>query len=243
MGVMLSQGDDQAWGQSVLLPAAEVCQQFQQMIARQSALSRTQLCDQQAALLGPRGVFWKFSRQVAAQGRQAPALAKLPECVDVERQRQVEVAVDFVLGLHHRRSLGDNPFQDLSRPMLCCMVFDDLSEYTLAERYAACEALRQSDSLYFIKLIATTRHTVERRLVFTGLLEHFDALLPIEQSIYPLDYRRVQQKHLDGEQALYGRLELNKTMAELLKEHSPEWLLANLCMSNGSHDPVKATHS
>lgn len=43
-----------------------------------------------------------------------------------------------------------------------------------------------------------------------GLLEHFDALLPIEQSIYPVDYRLAQQRHTDQEEALYGRLELKK---------------------------------
>jgi hypothetical protein len=70
---------------------------------------------------------------------------------------------------------------------------------------------------------------VERRIVFRGLLEHFDGLLPIEQSIYPLNYRRAQQSHLDREEALYGKLELDKPIYALLEEHSPEWLLENLC--------------
>ncbi|MBC3951127.1 hypothetical protein [Pseudomonas folii] len=231
MSVLLSREDDQAWGQSVRAPLVQVGQGFQQMVARQAALSRTELCDQQVALLGPQGKLSMFSRQVAAQGRQAPLLAGLPESSDFERLQQAEKAVDFVLGLHHRRTLTDNPFHDFSRQLLCCMVFDDLSVYTLAERFAASEALRQRDSLYFINLIATTRHTVERRLVFMGLLEHFDALLPIEQCIYPVDYRLAQQRHLEREEALYGRLELEKSVSELLEEHTPEWLLTNLCLS------------
>lgn len=231
MSVLLSREDGQAWGQSVGVPLAEMGLGFQQMVARQAALSRTELCNQQVALLGPQGKLSMFSRQVAAQGRQAPLLAELPEFGDFERLRQVEKAVDFVLGLHHRRTLTGNPFHDLSRQLLCCMVFDDQAAYTLAERFAASEALRQRDSLYFINLIATTRHTVERRLVFMGLLEHFDALLPIEQSIYPVDYRLAQQRHLDQEEALYGRLELKKSVSQLLEEHTPEWLLTNLCVS------------
>lgn len=231
MSVLLSREDDQAWGQSVPVPFVQAGQGFQQMVARQAALCRKELCDRQVALLGPQGELSMFSRQVAAQGRQAPLLAELPETDDFERLQQVEKAVDFVLGLHQRRTLADNPFHDLSRQSLCCMVFDDQAVYTLAERFAASEALRQRDSLYFINLIATTRHTVERRLVFMGLLEHFDALLPIEQSIYPVDYRLAQQRHLDQEEALYGRLELQKSVSELLEQHTPEWLLTNLCMS------------
>ncbi len=231
MSILLTQGDDRAWEQSMHLPLAEVGSVFQQLVTRQAATTRARLCDQQAALLGPQGKLSIFSRQVAAQGRQAPGLANMPEFDDAERQRQVEKAVDFALGFHQRRTLSANPFHDLSRSLLCCMVFDELAGYTLAERFAAYEALRQRDSQYFIKLIATTRHTVERRLVFTGLLEHYDALLPIEQSIYPAHYRRAQQKHLDREEAVYGRLELKKTVSELLEEHTPEWILTHLCTS------------
>lgn len=236
MSVLLSQGHDQAWEQSMHIPPTQVGQRFQRLVARQAAMSRAQLCDQQAALLGPQGKFSMFSRQVTAQGRQAPGLTGTKEFEDFDRQQQVEKAADFVLGLHQRRTLGDNPFHDLSRQELCCMVFDELAACTLAERFAAWQALRHRDSLYFISLIATTRHTVERRLVFTGLLEHFDALLPIEQSIYPLGYRRAQQNHLDREEALYGRLELPKTVSELLEEHTPDWILKNFCMSKAAVD-------
>jgi hypothetical protein len=213
----------------VYLHDAEVGRLFQQLVARQAAFSRAQLCDQQAALLGPQGVLSKFSRQIATQGRRSPLLDDLPELESRQRQQQAEAAVAFVLGLHRRRGLIDNPFASLPRQLLCCMVFDEQASYTLAERFSASEAMRQRDSLYFINLIATTRDTVERRLVFLGLLEHFDALLPIEQSIYPLDYRRAQQKHLEREELLYGRLDLKKTVSELLEEHTPQWLVANLC--------------
>ncbi|MCI8209432.1 hypothetical protein AUC61_07785 [Pseudomonas sp. S25] len=236
MSVLLTQGDEHAWEQSMHVPLTDVVLGFQQLVARQVATTKARLCDQQAALLGPQGKLSIFSRQVATQGRQAPGLVNLPEFDDVERQQEVEKAVDFALGFHQRRTLSANPFHDLSRSLLCCMVFDDLADYTLAERFAAYEALRQRDSQYFIKLIATTRHTVERRLVFTGLLEHFDALLPIEQSIYPAHYRRAQQKHLEREEAVYGRLELKRTVSELLEEHTPEWILTHLCTSTSAID-------
>ncbi|MEX5614686.1 hypothetical protein ABFV55_08170, partial [Pseudomonas syringae] len=75
---------------------------------------------------------------------------------------------------------------------------------------------------------ATTRNTVERRIVFHGLLEHFDRLLPIEKSIYPLNYRTVQQAHLDHEEALYGALIKQQSIGSLLEKYTPEWLLDNL---------------
>lgn len=229
MSDLLNQGNIHACRQSVCLTDAETHQCFQRLAIRQAALSKAQLCEQQAALLGPRGVLSRFSRQVATQGRQAQMLTDLPELENHLREYEAAKAVDFVLGFHDRREPVENPLHGLSRQRLCCILFDDHAAYTLAERFAAGEALRQRDSLFFIKLIATTRHTVERRLVFIGLLEHFDALLPIERSIYPQDYRRAQQDHLECEERLYGRLELENTVSELLERQSPEWLLENLC--------------
>jgi hypothetical protein len=216
-------------------PSPEAAQRwFERVAQRQAACSTDQLCARQAALLGPQGLLSVFSRQVAVQGRQAPALGDLPEIDDPQRQRLAEQAVSFVLAHHRRRAAVGNPFVGLSRQSLCCMLFDDEVHYTLAERFAVSEALRQRDSRYFSTLIATTRDTVERRLVFTGLLEHFDSLLPIEQSIYPEGYRQAQQQHLDREEALYGKLRLERPVGQLLEAHSAEWLLANLCAVNAS---------
>ncbi len=217
------------------LPAPEAAQLwFERLAHRQAACATDQLCARQAALLGPQGLLPVFSRQVAAQGRQAPALSDVLKFDDPQRQQLAEQAVNFVLAHHQRRSTVANPYLGLSRQLLCCMLFDDEVHYTLAERFAVSEALRQRDSHYFSTLIATTRDTVERRLVFTGLLEHFDALLPIEQSIYPEGYRQAQQQHLDREVALYGKLQLERPVGQLLEAHSPEWLLKHLCCVNAS---------
>ena len=205
---------------------------LRKLVVRQAALSNTQLIDQQAQLLGPRGLLMNFGRQIARLGRQAPLLEDLLELEDGERMELAEHSVRFVLGQHERCTACDNPFSGNTRELLCCVVFDEDAPYTLAERYAASEALRQLDAQFFFRLIATTVNTVERRFVFQGLLEHFDRLLPIEQSIYPPDYRQVQQKHLEREEALYGKLELDKPVSKLLEEHSPEWLLENISTVN-----------
>ncbi|CAM3461303.1 hypothetical protein BZK31_17110 [Pseudomonas floridensis] len=201
---------------------------FEQLAARQAVLGRVRLAEQQAALLGPAGVLARLSRQVREQGRQAPAFEDLKSLIDRKRQALAEQAVQFVLGALCRRPPSDNPFDHCSREALCCMVFDDTAHYTLVERYTAADALKRSDSAFFAKLIATTRNTVERRIVFHGLLEHFDRLLPIEKSIYPLDYRAVQQAHLDHEEALYGKLELEEPISRTLETREPQWLLEHL---------------
>lgn len=212
------------------LMAMDVDREFARLAARQATCTNAQLRDLQARLLGPQGVFATFSRQVARQGRQASALNDLIEVTGQKHVKQIEKALAFALGQHRRRPACPNPFAGRSRAWLCCIVFDTHAPCTVLERYTAAEALRQHDGDYFSLLIATTRNTVERRLVFTGLLEHFDALLPIEQSIYPQDYRRAQQRHLDREQALYGDLVLNEPLHVLLRKHSPEWLLENLSL-------------
>lgn len=211
------------------LPRADSVDCFNRLVARQRKLSQPQLCDLQAKLLGPQGALEKFSRQVSREGRKTPGLDHLAVPGGSRHRLLAEKCACFVLSLHRRHKVTVNPLNEMPRPLLCCVIFDQAAPYTLAERFAAMQALRQQDSAYFVKLIATTRHTVERRLVFVGLLEHFDALMPIEQSIYPRDYRTVQQGHLNREEALYGALKLDKPLIQLFEEHSPQWLLDNLC--------------
>ncbi|MEE4729657.1 hypothetical protein V2K65_04690 [Pseudomonas alliivorans] len=201
---------------------------FQQLAARQSVLSRAVLVQQQAALLGPAGQLARFSRLVREQARQAPVFQDLERLQDRKRKSLAEQAMLFALGAFGRRPPADNPFCRMAREYLCCVIFDDTGLYTLVERYAAAEALKYGDSQYFAKLIATTRNTVERRIVFHGLLEHFDRLLPIEKSIYPLDYRSAQQAHLDHEESLYGKLELKQPISVIFETREPQWLLDHL---------------
>jgi hypothetical protein len=201
---------------------------FDALVIRQSSLCTASLRNLQAQLLGPQGMFCGFSMAVAQEGRQADALGDVPELEHRERIASAERVVEFVLGQHHRRATVQNPFNDKSREFLCCVVYDEMAPYALVERYAALEALRQQDSEFFAALIATTRGTVERRVVFHGLLEHFDALLPVERCIYPENYRKVHQRHLDQEELLYGKLELGMPVRQFLREFSLEYLLQYL---------------
>lgn len=198
---------------------------FQRLVDEQSQLSREQLSELHKQWLGPHGVFATFSAEVERLGRQAPALDDLSSLGSPERMNQAERAVAFALAQSNRRRATNNPFGSRSRQDLCCVVFDESCAYTLAERYAAYEAMRQSDSDFFIKLIATTRGVTERRIVFHGLLEHYDRLLPIEKSIYPEAYRDVQQTHLDREEGLYGPLMLGDSLVAIFETVTPKDLL------------------
>ncbi|MDB6141396.1 MAG: hypothetical protein JWP80_440 [Pseudomonas sp.] len=202
-----------------------------QLAARQARMSKDELRDLQARIAGPRGMLVDFSTQVAQQGRQAPEVQRLLDNCDPRHLALTEAALRFVLARHHRRSFARNPFVGLPRATLSCVVYDESAPYNLAERYAASEALHALDSRYFVQLIATTYNTVERRLVFQGLLEHFDALLPVEQSIYLEGYRQAQQDYLDREELLYGTLDLGKPLSMILAEQTPANLLASLELS------------
>ncbi|MFJ3481956.1 hypothetical protein ACIPL1_01095 [Pseudomonas sp. NPDC090202] len=205
---------------------------LKKLVAEQANLSAEQLYAQHKRLFGPQGVFDQFNADIERLGRQAPALEDMTLLAIDERIGHAEQALAFVLAQNHRRQACHNPFRGHSREALCCVVFDESGLFTMVERYAAYEAMRQSDSDFFIKLIATTRGVVERRIVFYGLLEHFDRLLPIEQCIYPDNYRQVQQAHLQREERLYGPLLLDGSLAELLESVSPLDLLRQVQSHN-----------
>ncbi|MGV8920025.1 MAG: hypothetical protein ACOH2R_19830 [Pseudomonas sp.] len=200
----------------------------EKLIARQSTLPKHQLQELQARICGPSGLLGAFATQVAEQGRQAPDIQVMPDSPDPLRRLLTERSIRFALARHHRRTFAKNPFAGLARNILSAVVYDDSRTYNLAERYAALEELRASDSRYFVKLIATTCATVERRLVFQGLIEHFDSLLPVEQSIYLDGYRDAQVDHLQREEEIYGKLNLDKPLCVMLSEHNPKTLLASL---------------
>ncbi|WP_296255672.1 MULTISPECIES: hypothetical protein [unclassified Pseudomonas] len=198
---------------------------FHELIREQAALSKEHLYTLHKQWFGPRGMFAMVGDEIEQLGRQAPVLDKLGEAQPPHRLLEVEQAVAFALAQSNRRGAVVNPFMGRRREALCCVVFDESGRYTLVERYAAYEAIRQSDANLFIKLIATTRGVVERRIVFRGLLEHYDRLLPIEKSIYPDGYRAAQQDHLDREEQLYGPLTLDDDVMTLLEKMSPVELL------------------
>lgn len=201
---------------------------FHDLVHEQAAYGMSHLRELHRIWLGPRGLFATLNVEIEQLGRQAPGLDDLQTLKCPEHLERAEGAVAFALAKSNRRVPAANPFRGLAREALCCIAFDETSGYTLVERYVAYEAMRQADSEFFIKLIATTRGVSERRIVFRGLLEHYDRLMPLEKCIFPDDYRSIQQAYLTQEEALNGPLQFDDDVGVLLEKMSPLQLLKRI---------------
>jgi len=198
---------------------------FHDLVHEQASLGSDSLVELHRMWLGPRGVFAALSAEIEHMGRQAPGLDDVQLLETPQRIEAAERAIAYALAKSNRRVATVNPLRGRSREALCCIAFDEYAGYTLVERYTAYEAIRESDSAFFIKLIATTRGVSERRIVFRGLLEHYDRLMPLEKCIFPLGYRAVQQAHLEREEAARGGWMFEDDVLTLLEKMTPLELL------------------
>lgn len=219
---------EQADRQTVMMSEADCRLAYEELARQQAMLSPGHLNQLYACLLGPRGLFALLVRELEELGRLAPLLEDVAALANRELRTQADKALCFVMGHHRWRNVSPNPFRAMSRERLCCLVYDDNAGYTLIERYAALLTLRQLDSQFFNRLIDTTRKSVERRIVFQGLLEHYDALLPVERCVYPDNYRAAQQEHLERELELYGDLTLSQPLSVMVTRYSTATLLKKL---------------
>lgn len=201
---------------------------FRKLSQRQARMSAQKLTQLHDRLLGPKGIFVRLGRELEHQGRQAPLLKDMDTLCGPARRTLADRAVSYALGYHNRRSVTWNPYRSASRERLCWMIYDKNAPFILVERYVALLALHQRDGAFFSRLIETTRGSVERRIMFHGLLEHHDALLPVERSVYPASYRIAQQSHLDQEEAIYGPLSLGQPVSLLLETRGPKKLLKHV---------------
>ncbi|MBD8491546.1 hypothetical protein IFR09_05920 [Pseudomonas syringae] len=204
---------------------ADCLQAFRNVRQRQAKLAPAKLVALHDRLLGPKGIFVLLGRELEQLGRQAPLLEDVTALDSIERRTLAERAVVCALAYHNRRTATLNPYREASRERLCWMVYDKHAPFALVERYVALLALHQRDGVFFARLIETTRGCVERRILFSGLLEHHDALLPVERSVYPADYRAAQQRHLDHEESIYGPLDLDQPIWKLLETLGSKKLL------------------
>ena len=223
-----SEQTEQAGRQTVMMSEADCRIAYAALARQQAVLSAVHLTQLHDCLLGPRGLFALLVRELEELGRLAPLLEDVAALANRELRTQADKALCFVMGHHRWRNVSPNPFRAMSRERLCCLVYDDSAGYTLIERYAALLTLRQLDSQFFARLIDTTRKSVERRVVFQGLLEHYDALLPVERCVYPDNYRAAQQQYLERELELYGELTLTQPLSVMVARYSTPTLLKKL---------------
>ncbi|MFK3797890.1 MULTISPECIES: hypothetical protein [unclassified Pseudomonas] len=209
---------------------------FHDLVHEQASYGSANLIELHRRWMGPRGLFATLCTEIEQLGRQAPGLQDVQSLACPERMEAAEKAVAFALAKSNRRVITPNPMKELSREALCCIAFGERSDYTLVERYTAYEAIRDFDSAFFIKLIATTRGVSERRIVFRGLLEHYDRLMPLEKCIFPVGYRAVQAAHLEREEALNGEWMFEDDVVTLLEKLTPLELLRQVM---ASADPLQ----
>lgn len=225
MAASLDQPTHSSGSSSYEVSEADCLLAFRKLSQRQARMSLQKLNELHNRLLGPKGIFVRLGRQLEQLGRQAPLLDDMAQLCGAERRTLADRAVCYALGYHNRRTVSWNPFRSASRERLCWMVYDKSAPFILVERYVALLALHQRDGMFFSRLIETTRGSVERRIMFYGLLEHHDALLPVERSVYPPTYRAAQQSHLDHEEMVYGPLNLGQPVLVLLESCGPKKLL------------------
>lgn len=139
----------------------------------------------------------------------------LPKTDDPERLSVAQQSIDFAIGLSYLPPKNvPNPFAGMARNDLSAMVYDDTNTYSEAERYAAYVELSKQDYEHFSKLFAKTEHNNDRRELYAGILEYFDALPPVEKAAYPEGHRDTMQGLLDKEVERWGPLALLQLAAE-----------------------------
>ena len=139
----------------------------------------------------------------------------LPKTDDPERLAAARQALDYAVGLSYlppRHSA--NPFAGMDRNVLSAIVYDDTNTYSDVERYAAYGELSKQDHIYVTQLSAKIQQSNDRREVYSGLLEYFDALPPVEKAAYPEGHRETMQNLLDKEIERWGPLTLLQLAAE-----------------------------
>jgi len=144
----------------------------------------------------------------AAQGQTA--LQGMPEGNDPDQSELAQRAAAYVASVRSSptgQAQVPNPFAGVDRKQLTSIIYDDSGRYTISERYAAWSEQQRQDYNSLSKLFAGVTNGGDNRQVYKGLLDYFDALSPIERSVYPDDYRDKLVHLLEAQETQYGKLE------------------------------------
>jgi hypothetical protein len=180
----------------------EISAQAQQL-SKWDSLSKS---EQRALYDTTMEVFLALDRSYAAPGQ--PAQQDLPDSSDPARIDLAKRAVAYNASIRSSPpGQAPNPFAGVDRERLTSIIYDDSGTYTVSERYAACEEQQRQDYNSLSKLFAGVSNGGDNRLVYKGLLDYFDALSPIERSIYPDDYRDKLAHLLQAQEAQFGTLD------------------------------------
>jgi hypothetical protein len=184
-------------GQSV-----EISAQAQQL-SKWDSLSKP---EQRALYDATMDAFVALFHNSAAQGQTA--LQGMPDGDDPGRIELAKRAAAYVASIRSSPpGQAPNPFAGVDREQLTSVIYDDSGTYTVSERYAAWAEQQRQDYTSLSKLFAGVTNGGDNRLVYKGLLDYFDALSPIERSIYPDDYRDKLADLLEAQEVQFGTLD------------------------------------
>lgn len=114
---------------------------------------------------------------------------------------------DFIVSIHSSpKGNAANPYAGASREMLTSIMYDESGRYTASERYAATSEQQKQDFTYFSGLSASASITSDYREYYKGVLDYYDALSPVEASVYPKGYREQVEGYLKQQETLFGVL-------------------------------------
>jgi hypothetical protein len=182
--------------------SVEISAQAQQL-SKWDSLSKA---EQRALYDTTMEAFLALDRSYAAP--RQPALQDVPDGSDPDRIDLAKRAVAYNASIRSSPpGQAPNPFAGVDREQLTSIIYDDSGTYTVSERYAAWGEQQRQDYISLSNLFARTTNGGDNRLVYKGLLDHFDALSPIERSIYPGDYRDKLVQFLQTQEAQYGTLD------------------------------------
>jgi hypothetical protein len=99
-----------------------------------------------------------------------------------------------------------NPYSGLSREVLSSILYDESGAHSTSEKYAAFAEQSKQDYEYFSMLGASATASGDHRQFYQGVVNFYDALSPVEQSVYPLDFKQQVSGFLKQQETLFGVL-------------------------------------
>jgi hypothetical protein len=132
---------------------------------------------------GPESFSVKLIEQVNSQGKTSRLLMQQPLDTSPERLAQAQKIASFVFIQHTTQNKTGNPYDGFSRDELSDIYYDETDNYTPAERYLAWTTRHDKDFEFL------TKNTSSNGISYRALIASYDALSPVERSMYPAGHR------------------------------------------------------
>jgi hypothetical protein len=168
-----------------------------------ASMSKSQL---QGIYNGTWNTFVQFDANFAAQGNKVFYDDERTTGTPTELAFSKQVA-NYMVSIHSVPP-GNvaNPYAGDSREMVTSIMYDTSGKYTTSERYAAAAEQGQQDYNYLSNLFASVPKDSDHRKMYQGILDYYDALSPVETSVYPGGYREQTEAYLKQQETLFGVL-------------------------------------